>query len=255
MTLPDKPRAKLTPDQINKLLTAFIAFVVTVATIFGLSVTTPPPAAPQGGQIGVQAIQRNGILCSSGETNCVDSRGGMNIIVYSDDGTTQKFKVTGSSGNTAVAGTLDVTGLSTLPALSTTNLTATTITATNLISQVVDFAGTNATVTNITGTLKTAAQPNITSLGTQGTLTATNATITTLNMAGGGSQVGAFRAGYTAAYTSTNSIAHGLGITPTACIPLFVSAPITVSVVSLDSTNFAFTTSANNIPMYWMCGK
>ena len=44
------------------------------------------------------ARMRAAILCDGGEPNCVESWNGGNLIVYSDAGTTQTFKVTGSSG-------------------------------------------------------------------------------------------------------------------------------------------------------------
>lgn len=55
------------------------------------------------------AIIRTGIICDSGETNCVEAQHGMNIIVYSDAGSTQKFKVTGSTGAVDTAGALGST--------------------------------------------------------------------------------------------------------------------------------------------------
>lgn len=57
------------------------------------------------------AINHNGIICDGGESNCVESWYGGSIRVYSDAGTTQKFAVVGSNGNTSIGGDLTVTGV------------------------------------------------------------------------------------------------------------------------------------------------
>ena len=57
------------------------------------------------------ARMRAAILCDGGEPNCVEAWNGANLIVYSDNGTTQKFKVTGSNGNMTVGGDITVTGV------------------------------------------------------------------------------------------------------------------------------------------------
>src|SRR5437867_3882328 len=96
----------LTQAQKQMLFVAFVTFALAVAAVFGYDykVTQPRETARLTPfekllqpQIGVKSITRNGIVCDSGETNCVESQNGMNFVVYSDAGTTQKFKVTGSS--------------------------------------------------------------------------------------------------------------------------------------------------------------
>lgn len=57
------------------------------------------------------AVNHNGIICDGGESNCVESWYGGSIRVYSDAGTTQKFAVVGSNGNTSIGGDLTVTGV------------------------------------------------------------------------------------------------------------------------------------------------
>ena len=143
-----------------------------------------------------------------------------------------------------------------------TNLTATTITATTLISQAVGFSSTDATITNITatqavftgasatyltGTLGTANQPNVTNLGTQTYLSATNFAL------GGQVQTGAVRYGTAATYTSGASITHGFTVTPTACIASperEVTATLTIT-----TTGFSWDTASRATPIFWVCGK
>jgi hypothetical protein len=48
--------------------------------------------------VALAARMRAAILCDGGEPNCVEAWNGANLIVYSDNGTTQKFKVNGSTG-------------------------------------------------------------------------------------------------------------------------------------------------------------
>ena len=208
---------KITEEQKNKLLTAVIAFVITVLTILGYSVSSPPqPApAPQSGGIGIQSIQRNGIICDSGETYCVDARKGMSIIVYSDNGTTQVFKVTGSSGNTAITGTLDVTGATTLTGdTSVGNLTASgTITVSNLVSS---------------------------SLSTSTTyLTSTNASITTLTASGATSLNGGLTmdtSAFAVADTSGNTqIAGTLGVTGTSTLHTTTATTTTIGAAGVGT--------------------
>ncbi|CEG39980.1 uncharacterized protein PHALS_10204 [Plasmopara halstedii] len=87
--------------------------------------------------------------------------------------------ITGITPGTAVSGralVLDDTGsIATISSLTATNITGTLLTASqpNITSI---GALTSLTATNITGTLLTASQPNITSLGTLTSLTATNIT-------------------------------------------------------------------------------
>lgn len=54
------------------------------------------------------AVIRTGILCDSGETYCVEAWNGMSLIMYSDAGSTQKFKVDGANGNINGAGWVNV---------------------------------------------------------------------------------------------------------------------------------------------------
>ncbi|MGB8648867.1 MAG: hypothetical protein WCF84_26760 [Anaerolineae bacterium] len=113
----------LTETQKQLLVAALVATVVALASLGGyqlhvtpVAVTAPATVSPDAGgfTVGAKAVNRNGIICDSGETNCVESQRGMNIVVYSDSGTTQKFKVDGATGNVTSAGDLSVTGLITV---------------------------------------------------------------------------------------------------------------------------------------------
>ena len=136
------------------------------------------------------------------------------------------------------------------------------ITATTLISQAVGFSSTDATITNITatqavftgasatyltGTLGTANQPNVTNLGTQVYLTATNFAL------GGQVQTGAVRYGTAATYNSGVSIVHGFTVTPTMCV-LSPSPEITAT-YTITTTGFSSNTATRATPIYWMCGR
>jgi fibronectin-binding autotransporter adhesin len=59
-----------------------------------------------------RAVERIGILGTQGDT-FVTGWNGSSIALYSDAGATAKFTVAGATGNTAVGGTLTVTGAST----------------------------------------------------------------------------------------------------------------------------------------------
>lgn len=57
-----------------------------------------------------RSIERQGLLCATEAGNCVEAWNGSGIYVYSDAGSTEEFSVAGSTGNTAIDGTLDVAG-------------------------------------------------------------------------------------------------------------------------------------------------
>lgn len=87
-----------------------IAAIIVAVAVVSLLATLPVLAA----------INHNGIICDGGESNCVESWYGGSLRVYSDGGATQKFAVVGSSGNTSIAGTLNVTGVMSSTAAITT---------------------------------------------------------------------------------------------------------------------------------------
>lgn len=74
-----------------------------IGTVIALLLVTAVLAAPA-----LAAVIRTGILCDSGETYCLEAWNGMSLIMYSDAGSTQKFKVQGSTGNVDGAGYLSI---------------------------------------------------------------------------------------------------------------------------------------------------
>ncbi len=111
----------------------------------------------------------------------------------------------------------------------------------------------NVTATNFSGTLTTAAQPNVTSIGTQTNLTASNAiTASTTLVLGTNSFTGAIKYGTSATYVEGTSITHGFATTPTVC--LLTPMPIT-GTLTITTTGFSSDTGMAAVPIYWMCGQ
>lgn len=106
--------------------------------------------------------------------------------------------------------------------------------------------------TTIYGTLGTAAQPNVTSVGSLSTATITTATITSLSL-GGQTQSGAVRYGTASSYASGASIAHGFTVTPTVCM-INPNQSITAT-YTITSTGFSSDMVDTASPIYWLCGK
>jgi hypothetical protein len=156
--------------------------------------------------------------------------GTTSFSVRKNDDTVDNLLVT-DAGNTTVRGTLTVSGATaSLPATTTTTLAATTGTFSGLVTanagisvptgQNVTGAGTAqvtgfATIsgTTLTGTLSTAAQPNVTSVGTLSSLTVSGALVAN----GSGNNIApSFVSGQVAigAAGTTTISAHGLGVRP-----------------------------------------
>lgn len=106
---------------------------------------------------------------------------------------------------------------------------------------------TDLTSTNVTGTLATANQPNITNLGTQTYLTVTNA----ISMLGQ-TFSGPVKYGVANNYQSGAAITHGFTMTPTWCL---MSAMELTATVTLAETTFSSNTVTRSQPAYWMCGR
>ncbi len=133
---------KITPEQKSALtqviLAALVALVVSVATLFVLKGSPSP--APASAPIGVKAIQYNGIICDSGEPNCVDSTG-MNIVVR-NAARTPVTQIDHSgymtvTQNISVGGAyVGITPVATATAINTptpaTNITATVVSANSM---------------------------------------------------------------------------------------------------------------------------
>ena len=90
--------------KLQYLLIGITLIVALIGSYFGISLPTPP--IPEPGVAG-GVIERGGVLDAGGDG--FQSWGG-DLTLYSDAGSTQKFAVTGSSGNTTVAGTLAAAG-------------------------------------------------------------------------------------------------------------------------------------------------
>ncbi len=128
-----------------------------------------------------------------------------------------------------------------------------------------------------TGTINTAAQTNITSLGTQaatlnmgnnpivnvgnastdfdssGGLTTVYLTTTNNMSMNGATFSGPIKYGTQANYTQGASITHGFGTTPTVCI---ISPMQNISATfTLAETTFSTNMQSTSNPIYWMCGK
>jgi len=201
----------MTERQRQWLIWGALAVMIAVAGFMGIVFPIPVPPIPtsvtsQGfiyppGAIYIEAGGKNQTFSSgtlqtfkSGSTLTADAGSTVSLLG------TNVFAVPSFSGNTtingnaAVTGTLLVTGTSTLVGATTATGV---ISANGGISGTLNTAAqpnvtslgtlpaatiTNLTTTNVTGTLATAAQPNVTSLGTLPLATITN--LTTTNVTG-----------------------------------------------------------------------
>jgi len=84
-----------------------LAVVMTVLSIV-LGVTYPVPPAPE--DVEPRAAERVSVLCATEGGNCVESWNGSDIVVYSDEKSTQKFAVDGETGDVDTEGDLDFNG-------------------------------------------------------------------------------------------------------------------------------------------------
>ena len=123
----------------------------------------------------------NVTVVSSGGNVTIGVGGTGNVAVFATTGeyvtgvVSASGNVTGSNlltgGAISATGTLSVTGATTLGTASTGNLSAGNVLTGGLISAAGNITGGNLSGTSIAGTLTTAAQPNITSVGTLTSLT------------------------------------------------------------------------------------
>jgi len=103
-------------NETNKKYIAWIIVVIAVLVAGFLGVTYPIPAPPTSPlappSVVSQALISGGIKCHSvGPTgNCVEIWNGGDVRVYSNQGTTSKFSVDGATGDTTIAGSLAVSG-------------------------------------------------------------------------------------------------------------------------------------------------
>lgn len=140
----------ITKEQWEKIISILLGAALAIFAVLGWVINPTPSTEQPPVVIDPQAVNERINLDSFGDNRI--SNGG-DLIFYSGNHTGQTASVEGATGVVAAIG-----------------VSATTITVTNLISSVVAFVGSTATITditatNITGTLATAAQPNVTSVG------------------------------------------------------------------------------------------
>ncbi|MFH1604637.1 MAG: hypothetical protein ABIH03_12095, partial [Pseudomonadota bacterium] len=80
-----------------------IAVVLTVVAIL-LGVNYPVPPAPEAG-VEAKGTERISVLCATEGGNCVESWNGSDIVMYSDEGSSQTFAVDGATGDVVLGGT------------------------------------------------------------------------------------------------------------------------------------------------------
>jgi len=173
----------------TKKLVAWLVVAVAIIVAGFLGVTYPIPAPPVITPQGI--VERGSLQCDAGAGNCVTSKYGRDIVVYSDNSTTSKFSVDGATGDTTIAGNLAVSGSTVNGGIIGNN---TAITGTLVVTGVATFKGFNVNSSaNITPT-------------DGGTLTPT-ANLMTLTPAGAlGTAMGACTTGqWTVLYNSINA--------------------------------------------------
>ncbi len=166
------------------------------------------------------------------------------------------------------SGTETHTGAATYSGATTINdLTATTITATTLISQAVGFNATGHTSivsTTVTGPLTVTGATILnggisadTSAFTVADTTGNTVVSGTLNVSStmslaGVSFTGPMKYGTAVTYATGASIAHGFATTPTVCLlwPTEVTATVTIT-----TTGFSCDTADHATPVMWLCGQ
>lgn len=173
---------------------------------------------------------------------------GADLVVYSDDHTTQKFSVDGATGNVNVAGTLTVSTLvSQSVAANAAYITATT----SLSAASLTVPGAVTLSGNVTST------GNLQAVN----ITATTAVSTPLLTLEGVTSSGPVTFGSAASVVSGTLIAHGLGTTPTAVLltpgsagAFTYTAPY---VLASNPTSFTVGVADNRTitTLQWLAGK
>jgi hypothetical protein len=122
----------------TKKLVAWLVVAVAIIVAGFLGVTYPIPAPPVITPQGI--VERGSLQCDAGAGNCVTSKYGRDIVVYSDNSTTSKFSVDGATGDTTIAGNLAVSGSTVNGGIIGNN---TAITGTLVVTGVATFKGFN----------------------------------------------------------------------------------------------------------------
>jgi len=223
-------------NETNKKYIAWIIVVIAVLVAGFLGVTYPIPAPPTSPlappSVVSQALISGGIKCHSvGPTgNCVEIWNGGDVRVYSNQGTTSKFSVDGATGDTTIAGSLAVSG-STVDGGVIGNNTAITGTltvtgATSLVGIATTTAGVavggNLTVTGATSLVGIATTTAGVAVG--GNLTVTGATVLNGGLA---MDTNKFTVADTSGNTSVGGTLAVAGVTTFSGFNIYNSASIT----------------------------
>lgn len=93
----------------SRILVFLVAFSIALQVF--LANYHPAPAVISGQAVVNNPLEASTVKCLAGSLNCVEARNGSDIVGYSDNGTTQKFKLNGATGSISTAGDLEVTGV------------------------------------------------------------------------------------------------------------------------------------------------
>lgn len=229
----------LTDEQKRHLVSIVVgALVAVVSVLLGVNAESGKPPAPVpvvtpgGGVITPKDFVSTGIKCNASSDPCVESDWGRNLVVYSDQATTQKFSVTGSSGLVSTAGGVTLSGgqialangSRVLPQLSgginvtsTTGLYActNTVARTDTANKVICQIPANAALTDVTLYYTTASNAGTTATLSCGKTPATPTEY--INAANVLAAAGLIRAGSGATMPSANLGAVGASDVPVFC--------------------------------------
>lgn len=116
----------LTENQKRILTAAATALMMLLALFLGYNVEKPAAVVTPAPEVefGAAAIS-SGIKCGASADPCVIGNWGRDIVLYSDEGTTQKFSVDGATGLITSAGIKCVKGSQSVVAGSATVIPAT----------------------------------------------------------------------------------------------------------------------------------
>lgn len=93
----------------SRVIGALVALGVVLQLFF--AIRTPAPASFGVGAENVNnPVIASGLKCLAGSLNCVEGRNGASIQLYSDNGTTSKFSVNGTTGDIVAAGVITTSG-------------------------------------------------------------------------------------------------------------------------------------------------
>jgi hypothetical protein len=213
---------------IGAFIVAVLSLFIAIAGALPVEMTPAPTAAPMA----FPTVERGGLPLQPRQAF---------RSLYARDAIDNAGTLT-NDGAAVFGSTMQVTGTTTL-----SNVTATTITTTNLVSQTVGNSTTYLTSTNASLTNATIGAGSATTLAS-GYLTSTNV----ISM-GGATFTGAIKYGTAANYTTGASITHGFSTTPTICI--LTPARDVTATLTITTTGFSSTTATRADGIFWLCGK